>query len=115
MVGGGLSDVLRGAHRLLPRRRRGPARDPALAGRAGGAADREGERRPRRDLGATPLDGGPFAVGLVWRGAPWRVTPSGMIAPALIAPTPLLVGLDFAGVAVFAATGALAAARKQHD
>lgn len=33
----------------------------------------------------------------------------------MIAPTPLLVGLDFAGVAVFAATGALAAARKQHD
>lgn len=37
-----------------------------------------------------------------------------MIAP-IITSTPLLVGLDFAGVAVFAATGALAAARKQHD
>ena len=33
----------------------------------------------------------------------------------MIAPTTLLVGLDYAGVAVFAATGALAAARKQHD
>lgn len=33
----------------------------------------------------------------------------------MISPTPLLVGLDYAGVAVFAATGALAAARKQHD
>ena len=33
----------------------------------------------------------------------------------MIAPTPLLVGLDFAGVAVFAATGALAAARNKHD
>jgi len=38
-----------------------------------------------------------------------------MIAHALIAPAPLLVALDYAGVAVFAATGALAAARKQHD
>lgn len=38
-----------------------------------------------------------------------------MIAQNLITATPLLVGLDFAGVAVFAATGALAAARKQHD
>jgi len=34
-----------------------------------------------------------------------------MIAPL----TPLLVGLDFAGVAVFAATGALAGARSKHD
>ncbi|MBX7248969.1 MAG: trimeric intracellular cation channel family protein [Caulobacteraceae bacterium] len=38
-----------------------------------------------------------------------------MIAPDPIALAPLLVGLDYAGVAVFAATGALAAARKQHD
>jgi len=38
-----------------------------------------------------------------------------MIAPNLSTVTPLLVGLDFAGVAVFAATGALAAARKKHD
>ena len=33
----------------------------------------------------------------------------------MIAPAPLLIGLDYAGVAVFAATGALAAARKKHD
>jgi len=33
----------------------------------------------------------------------------------MIAPQPLLIGLDYAGVAVFAATGALAAARKKHD
>ena len=38
-----------------------------------------------------------------------------MIAPNLIVASPLLIGLDYAGVAVFAATGALAAARKQHD
>ncbi len=33
----------------------------------------------------------------------------------MIAPSPLLIGLDYAGVAVFAATGALAAARNKHD
>ncbi|HYE42263.1 MAG TPA: trimeric intracellular cation channel family protein [Caulobacteraceae bacterium] len=33
----------------------------------------------------------------------------------MIAPSPLLIGLDYAGVAVFAATGALAAARRKHD
>jgi uncharacterized membrane protein YeiH len=38
-----------------------------------------------------------------------------MTTPNAIALAPLQIWLDFAGVAVFAATGALAAARKQHD
>lgn len=33
----------------------------------------------------------------------------------MIAPSPLIMSLDYAGVAVFAATGALAAARRKHD
>jgi len=38
-----------------------------------------------------------------------------LIAPALTQPETVLGALDFAGVAVFAATGALAAAREKHD
>ncbi|WP_414642251.1 trimeric intracellular cation channel family protein [Brevundimonas sp.] len=42
-----------------------------------------------------------------------RVTP--IVDPALTNPETVLGALDFAGVAVFAATGALAAARQRHD
>ncbi len=38
-----------------------------------------------------------------------------LISPALTHPDTVLGALDFAGVAVFAATGALAAAREKHD
>jgi uncharacterized membrane protein YeiH len=38
-----------------------------------------------------------------------------LIAPTLTQPATVLGALDFAGVAVFAATGALAAAREKHD
>ena len=38
-----------------------------------------------------------------------------LISPALAHPETVLGALDFAGVAVFAATGALAAAREKHD
>ncbi len=38
-----------------------------------------------------------------------------LIGPALTHPETVLGALDFAGVAVFAATGALAAAREKHD
>ena len=38
-----------------------------------------------------------------------------MLSPALAHPETVLGALDFAGVAVFAATGALAAAREKHD
>jgi len=38
-----------------------------------------------------------------------------LIGPALSQPETVLGALDFAGVAVFAATGALAAAREKHD
>lgn len=38
-----------------------------------------------------------------------------LISPALTHPETVLGALDFAGVAVFAATGALAAAREKHD
>ncbi len=38
-----------------------------------------------------------------------------LIAPSLAHPESVLGALDFAGVAVFAATGALAAAREKHD
>ncbi len=38
-----------------------------------------------------------------------------IVDPNLATPETVLVGLDFAGVAVFAATGALAAARERHD
>jgi uncharacterized membrane protein YeiH len=41
------------------------------------------------------------------------VTP--IVDPALATPETVLGALDFAGVAVFAATGALAAARQKHD
>ncbi len=38
-----------------------------------------------------------------------------LLSPALAHPETVLGALDFAGVAVFAATGALAAAREKHD
>lgn len=38
-----------------------------------------------------------------------------LLTPALAHPETVLGALDFAGVAVFAATGALAAAREKHD
>lgn len=40
---------------------------------------------------------------------------SPIVDPALASPETVLGALDFAGVAVFAATGALAAARERHD
>ncbi|MEG0818480.1 MAG: hypothetical protein RSG56_03465, partial [Brevundimonas sp.] len=58
---------------------------------------------------------------MVWRGQAWRYRAGGpadltpLIDADLTRPETVLPLLDFAGVAVFAATGALAAAREKHD